>query len=135
MPTVSEPLSSMPTSGVISTRSVSAEGHLQLDHASSSGRSTRHSRPPPSADVSASFEASFVSKIDPRLLEERTLVQRLRPAIALLSAAILVAIFDPVYAAATGEVLEIIGQRLSLFAGALLLLAIGLAAREFTREQ
>jgi len=47
---------------------------------------------------------------------------------------ILVAIFDPIYAAATGEVLEILGQRPSVLAGALLLAALGLAAREVTRE-
>jgi len=49
--------------------------------------------------------------------------------IALLAAAVLIALFDPIYAAVTGEVLQIVGQRLSLFAGALLLLALGLGAR------
>ncbi len=110
-----EPPPGSPTSGVIATRS--------------------NSGPPPSADVSASFAAGFVAKIEPRLLEERSLAQRLRTAIALFGAAILVAIFDPIYAAVTGEVLEIAGQRLSRLAGALLVLAVGLAAREVTRER
>jgi len=108
MASPNEPLLSAPASGVMLTR---------------------NSRPPASADVSAPFETGFVAKIEPHLPEERSLAQRLRPAIALLGAAILVASFDPIYAAATGEVLEIVGQRLSLFAGALFLLALGLAAR------
>lgn len=113
-----------PTSGVMWTGNSAPE----LGQSAPS-RSIRNSSPPASAEVRAPFETGFVAKIEPRLLEERSLAQRLRPAIALLAAAILVAIFDPIYAAVTGEVLEIVGQRLSLFAGALLLLALGLAAR------
>jgi hypothetical protein len=41
---------------------------------------------------------------------------------------------DPIYAAATGEVMEIVGLRLSIFAGALLLVAVGLGVREALRE-
>ena len=48
-------------------------------------------------------------------------MQRLRPAFALLAAAVSIAILDPIYAAATGEVLVVLGLRLSLFAGALLI--------------
>ena len=95
----------------------------------------RYSRPPSSADVSAAFEASFVAKIEPPLLRERTLGQRLRPALAPLGAAILIGVFAPIYATATGEVLEIGGQRVSLLSGALLVLALGLAVREVTRRQ
>ncbi|MEI9940036.1 MAG: serine/threonine-protein kinase [Pseudomonadota bacterium] len=112
-----------------------SESHSSSERAVDPPRSARNSRPPPSADVSAPFEASFVAKIDPKLYEERTLAQRLRPAMALLAAAISIAIFDPIYAAATGKVLEIVGQRLSLLAGALLLLALGFAAREVLSER
>jgi len=124
-----EPVLSSPTSGVLPTRSASPEsGRAQL------ARPAHSSRPPPSADRSAPFEAGFVTKLEPRTLPERSLLQRLRAAMVLFGAAILVAIFDPIYAAATGEVLEILGQRLSVLAGALLLAALGLAAREVTRE-
>jgi len=119
-----EPLLGAPTSGVMLTRNSTPEPSPMAP-----ARAARHSRPPASADVSAPFETGFVARIEPRLPEERSLAQRLRPAIALLAAAILIAVFDPIYAAATGEVLEIVGQRLSLFAGALLLLALGLAGR------
>jgi serine/threonine-protein kinase len=100
-----------------------------------SSHPVRSSHPTPSPDVSAPFEASFVAKIEPRALHERSLAQRLRPALGLLGAAILLAVLDPIYAGATGKVLEIVGLRLSLLAGALLLLALGLAARELIREQ
>jgi hypothetical protein len=52
----------------------------------------------------------------------------------LLGAAIVIALLDPIYAAATGEILELLGLRLSVFAGALLLLALGLGIRESMRE-
>jgi len=129
---VREPQPDLPVSGVMSTRSSNPE--LQVS-ATELGRAANRSRPPPSADMSAPFEASFVAKIEPKLLEERTLMQRLRPAIALLCAAILVALFDPIYAAASGERLEILGLRLSGFAGALLALALVAAVRELVREQ
>jgi hypothetical protein len=127
--TQNEPLLGAPTSGVMLTRHSTPPPSPQ-----DSSRDARHSRPPASADVRAPFETGFVAKIEARLPEEPSLGQRLRPAIALLAAAILIAIFDPIYAAATGEVLEIVGQRLSLFAGALLLLALGLAARAVLLE-
>jgi len=135
MAAVREPQLGSTTSGVSSTRNSTPELNLPVDRAADPPRSTRNSRPPPSADTSAPFETGFVAKIDPKLLEERSVAQRLRPAIALFVAAILVAIFDPIYAAASGEVLEIAGQRLSLLAGALFLLALGFAVRELTREQ
>jgi hypothetical protein len=128
MAAVREPLANAATSGVMSTRNESPE--LRCDPPRSAGNVP----PPASADTSAPFETGFVAKIDPKLYEERSLAQRLRPAIALLSAAIVTAIFDPIYAAATGEVLEIGGQRLSLLAGLLLLLAVGFGIREMTRE-
>jgi hypothetical protein len=125
-----EPTLGSPTSGVMATRKPTPE----LDLAEPT-RAARNSRPPPSADVSAQFDTGFVARIEPTIAEPRSLAQRLRPAIALLAAAIAVAIFDPIYAATTGEVLEIAGQRLSLVAGALLLLALGLAARAVLREE
>ena len=91
--------------------------------------------PPPSPDTSAGFDTGFVARVERSIPEERTLVQRLRVALALLGAAILVALSDPIYAALTGEVLEIVGLRLSVFAGALLLLSLGVATREMMRER
>ena len=132
MTAVREPQPALPVSGVMSTRSSTPD---LLSAAAEAPRSSQNSRPPPSADVSAPFEASFVAKIDPKLLEERSLAQRLRTASALLVAAILVAILDPIYAEAAGEQLKVFGLRSSVFAGALLLLALGLAAREVTRER
>jgi hypothetical protein len=41
---------------------------------------------------------------------------------------------DPIYAASTGEVLQVLGLRLTWFGGALLLLALGLGVREALRE-
>ena len=75
-----------------------------------------------------------VAKVDHTRFQERSLVQRLKAALAFLGAAVLVAIFDPLYSAATGEVLDLFGRRLSMLAGLLLLVAFGLAAREFGRE-
>jgi len=130
MNALSDPLLSSPSSGVIQARSPTPELNLLEPP-----RSARNSRPPRSADVSAPFEASFVAKIDLHLPKERSLLQRLRPAIALLAAAIAIAICDPIYAAATGEMLEIFGQRLSLIAGVVLVLALILAVREVLREE
>jgi len=90
--------------------------------------------PPPSSEAGSAFDTGFVAKVELELPEDRPLVQRLRPAFALLGGAILIAILDPIYAAVTGEVLEILGLRLSLLAGALLLLALGYGARELVRE-
>ena len=55
-------------------------------------------------------------------------------ALLLVCAALLIAVLDPIYAAVTGEVLEILGLRLSLLAGILLLLALGAAVRELILE-
>jgi len=89
---------------------------------------------PPPTLASAPHEPRFVAKMDQARFQERGLVQRLKAALVLLGAAMLVAIFDPLYAAATGEVLELFGRRLSFFAGVLLLVAFGLAVREVRRE-
>jgi serine/threonine protein kinase len=132
MTAVREPQPGLPVSGMMPTRSSTPD--LQ-SAAAEPPRSAQNSLPPPSADVSAPFPASFVAKIDRKLLEERSLAQRLRTASVLLVAAILVAIFDPIYAEAAGEQLKVFGLRSSVFAGALLLLALGLAAREVTRER
>jgi len=129
MPAMGERSAIGPTSGVISTNRFGRDSN-RVEAPSA----TRNSQAPSSADVSAPFEASFVAKIEPHLLEERSLARRLRPALVLLVSAILIAIFQPIYAAATGEVLALFGQRSSLLAGALLLLALGLAAREALRE-
>ena len=90
--------------------------------------------PSPSAAAGTPFDTGFVTKVTLELPEERPLARRLRPALGVLAGAVAVAIFDPVYAALTGEVLEILGLRLSLLAGALLLLALGLGLRELARE-
>lgn len=78
------------------------------------------------------LETGFVAKIE--LPEERPLFVRMRPALALLILAVLLTIFDPVYAAITGEKLEILGARPSVFGGVLLLVALALAGREVFRE-
>jgi len=132
MNAVREPPQALPVSGVMPTRSSTPD--LQLN-AAEPVRSVRNSRPPLSADTSAPFEATFVAKIEPKLLEEQSLAKRLRTASALLISAILVAILDQVYAAVAGEVLELAGLRMSVFAGVLLLLAVAAAVRELAREQ
>jgi eukaryotic-like serine/threonine-protein kinase len=82
----------------------------------------------------APLDAAFIAKIELDLPRDRTLMRRLRLACLLIGAAVLVAILDPIYAAATGEVMEVAGLRLSIFAGALLLVAVGLGVREALRE-
>jgi hypothetical protein len=131
MTALRDPQPGLPLRDVRSNRSSSAAPPAS---AANSADSKRLSRPPPSSDVSAPFETGFVAKIEPPAFEERSLARRLRTASALLVAAILVAILDPIYAAVVGEVLEIVGLRLSALAAALLLLALGLAVREVTRE-
>jgi serine/threonine protein kinase len=84
-------------------------------------------RPALPSPVSSAFP------LDLRQYETRPLMRRLRPAFALLGAAILVAFFDPLYAAANGRTLDVLGLRPSVFGGALLLLALGLGAREALR--
>jgi eukaryotic-like serine/threonine-protein kinase len=91
----------------------------------------RASKTPPSP-VPNQLDAISTAKLDTHA--ERPLVHRLRPALVLLGAAIVIAMLDPIYAAATGEVLEVLGLRLSLFGGALLLLALALGVREALRE-
>jgi len=91
-------------------------------------------RPPPAASKAA-VETGFVSRVDLSGVEEKPLSKRLRPAAALVVAAIIVAVIDPIYAASTGEILQIIGLRLSVIAGILLLVGIALGAREALREQ
>jgi serine/threonine protein kinase len=98
----------------------------------------RRSVPPPAAPAAApnagAPETGFVAKIAIQVPEEQPLLRRLRPALALFVVSILIAIFDPIYAAITGEVLEVLGGRPSLFGGALLLLALALAGREVFRD-
>ena len=89
---------------------------------------------PPSSDAGTPFDTGFVAKVDPKLVEERSLLRRLRPALVLLACAILLACLDPLYAAMRGEVLEILGLRLSKLAGVSLLLALVLGVRELVRE-
>ncbi|MET0791967.1 MAG: hypothetical protein ABW061_10645 [Polyangiaceae bacterium] len=150
LPAVREPSSSGPISGVMSTRSSnpalesSASQPLRAVRASVPPEAARHSPPPrtpsmasippPSSDAGAPLDAGFVVKVELDLPEERSLLRRLRAAMASLLGAVLVALVDPIYAAATGEVLKILGLRLSLLAGALLLLALGLGIRELVRE-
>ncbi|MES1172773.1 MAG: protein kinase [Myxococcales bacterium] len=90
--------------------------------------------PPPSSEAGAAFDSGFVAKVEIELPEERPLMMRLRPAFATLGAAIVIAILDPIYAAATGEVLEVVGLRLSLLGLGLLLVALFLGGRELVRE-
>jgi hypothetical protein len=94
----------------------------------------RASVPPPPIS-GGSLDLSFSTKLDLKVPEERPLMRRLRPAFAMLGAAIFIALLDPIYAAARGEILELLGLRLSVFAGALLLLALGLGLRESLRER
>jgi serine/threonine protein kinase len=82
----------------------------------------------------APLDIAFIAKIELDLPQDRTLMRRLRLACLLIGAAVLVAILDPIYAAATGEAMEVAGLRLSVFAGALLLVAVGLGVREALRE-
>jgi len=102
--------------------------------ASAARSQPRASVPPPSPVSGASMDTGFIGKLDLSFPEERPLMRRLRPAFVLLGAAIFVALLDPIYAAATGEILKLLGLRLSVFAGALLLLALGLGIRESMRE-
>jgi eukaryotic-like serine/threonine-protein kinase len=94
----------------------------------------RASVPPPPPTSGGSLDLSFSAKLELNVPEERPLMRRLRPAFVILGAAIFVALLDPIYAAARGEILELLGLRLSVFAGALLLLALGLGIRESMRE-
>ena len=148
------PAGDLPLSGVVSTRGSSSVLGLGLGVGESKSEPPRAVRPstppqapgnspapravssgsisPPSAVAGTPF--GLVTKATLELPAERPLVQRLRPALGVLAGAVAVAIFDPVYAGLTGEVLQILGLRLSLFAGFLLVLALGLGLRELARE-
>jgi serine/threonine protein kinase len=116
-------------------RNPPVELDVSPNSASATRAQARASVPPPSPVSSGSLDTSFVTKLDLSLPEERPLMRRLRLAFALLGAAVFVALLDPIYAAATGEILVLLGLRLSVFAGALLLLALGVGIRESVRER
>ncbi len=101
-----------------------------------SGAQPRASVPPPAPEAASPGAAQSTAFGLPLALaaRERPLIRRLRLAFVLLAAAVLLTSLDPIYAAATGEVLEVLGLRLSLFGVALLLVALALAAREALRE-
>ena len=118
-------------SGVIPVRQPAADAAAP----SSRGVGARpRSVPPAAAPASRALDAGVVAKVELRVPEERSLGQRLRLAFGVLAVSISVTIFDPIYAALTGEKLEILGVRPSLFGGVLLLVALGLAGREVLRE-
>ncbi|MEP7052443.1 MAG: serine/threonine-protein kinase [Pseudomonadota bacterium] len=119
---------SRPPIGARSAFSAISERDLSLISASSVRRA---STPPPA--TSGAHAPGNESPLDLSKYEQRPLFRRLRPAFALLAAAILVALLDPTYASATGEVLKVLGLRLSVFGGVLLLLALALGAREAFR--
>jgi len=133
-PPPSNPPSNPPTSAAAAGRRSNPELKLTPSDPPRSGRAPLSPPRSPAPDANAAIETGFVAKIDPKLQQERTLLERLTPALALLGAAVLVAVVDPIYAAASGEMLTVLGLRLSLLAGILLLLALGLAVREVTRE-
>jgi serine/threonine-protein kinase len=122
------------SAATLAARNAPVELDVGPNSASAARAQPRASVPPPSPVSTGSFDASFVTKLDLSVPEERPLMRRLRLAFALLGAAVFVALLDPIYAAATGEILELLGLRLSVFAGALLLLALGLGIRESVRE-
>jgi len=141
MSVVREPGVSSSSGGVSTTPSSTPELALDLSEpppARGSVPPPRASVPPrspaPPAESGSHFEAGFVAKLEANLPKERSLMRRLRLPLSLLGAAVVVAILDPIYAAASGEVLLVLGLRLSLLAGALLVLALGLAFRELARE-
>jgi serine/threonine-protein kinase len=96
-------------------------------------RSERRSLPP-AAPPKGARETGFADKIDRSGAEEVPVVRRLGPALVLLGVALLVAIFDPLYAALTGEKLTILGLRPGVIGGLLLLVALALGGREVFRE-
>jgi hypothetical protein len=115
-------------------RNAPVELDASPNSASAARDQPRASVPPPAPVSGGSIGTGFLTRLDLTLPEERPLMRRLRPAFALLGAAVFVALLDPIYAAATGEILELLGLRLSVFAGALLLLALGFCIRESVRE-
>jgi serine/threonine protein kinase len=123
-----------PVSAAVPTRTASIE--VSSAGPVSAPGERRRSVPPAAlpSPSGASLDTGFVAKIDIRVPEEQPVVRRLRPALILLAVSILIAVFDPIYAALTGEVLEVLGVRPSLFGGALLLLALALGGREVFRD-
>ncbi|HEX3774341.1 MAG TPA: protein kinase [Polyangiaceae bacterium] len=133
----SEPPAPMavPVSGVMPVRVETVEFAASPPSAREpSTREARPSVPPLSPRNASATEPKSVAKVAFALAEEKPLLTRLRPALVLLGLSIALAIFDPTYAALTGEKLEILGARPSLFGGALLLVALALAGREVFRE-
>lgn len=100
---------------------------------SSASALSRSSGPVPPTSGSRPPHAGTAFQLDLRQYEARPLSRRLRPSFALLGLAMLLAVLDPIYAGATGQILKVLGSRLSLFGGALLLLALALAGREALR--
>ncbi|HEY4104624.1 MAG TPA: protein kinase [Polyangiaceae bacterium] len=121
----------VPASGVMPLRAETVELSASPPSAREpSIREARTSVPP----LSPRSEPKPVTKVKLELPEEKPLLTRLRPAFVLFGLAIALTIFDPSYAAITGEKLEILGARPSLFGGVLLLIALALAGREVFRE-
>jgi len=90
--------------------------------------------PPAAPEPSATLGTGFNPTIDVRMPEAQPLVRRLRLSLVIFGVSIAITILDPIYAALTGEKLEIVGFRPSLFGGLLLLVALALAGREAFRE-
>jgi hypothetical protein len=102
-----------------------------------SARGQRRSVPPAApepASADRTLDTGFVAKVEVQVPDEQPLGRRLRLPLVVLAVSISVTIFDPVYAALTGEKLEILGVRPGLFGGLLLLVALALAGREVFRE-
>jgi hypothetical protein len=117
-----------PVSGAVPARQIA----LDLSPASPPVSQRRSVPPPPPASNPKPLETGFVTKFE--MPVERPLLVRLRPALGLLVLAVLLTICDAVYPAITGEKLEILGARPSVFGGVLLLVALALAGREVLRE-
>ena len=128
----------LPVSGVMPVRGAAVASPPPTPTAAAVGTlavpSQRGSVPPPAPSHPRPVATAFAAKIERQVAEEQPLMQRLRPALIVLGVAIAIAIFDPIYAALTKEQLEVIGIRLSLLGGALLLLALALAGREVFRD-
>jgi hypothetical protein len=122
---------SLPVSGVVPVRQVVSD---LTPPSAPTAQAQRRSVPPPAAANPGSLDMGFVAKVEVRVPEEQSLMRRLRLALGLLGVSLSVTLFDPLYAALTGEKLEILGFRPSLFGGVLLLVALALAGREVFRE-
>jgi serine/threonine-protein kinase len=97
-------------------------------------RAERRSVPPAAPPKAGPLETGFAAKVERGPVEEKPLARRLGPALVLLGVALLVAIFDPLYAALTGEKLTILGLRPGVIGGLLLLVALALGGREVFRD-